>query len=358
MNNKFQFVRMETASFLNETIQSPNIKDGASSNSTILNKWIQSVRQDLITLTSRTNLLASRADRLDKAMNAQNSALLGQIQGAVATVNVVSGLSAVLADMHSSFYVDGSNTATIDYVYGEATLPVINKTNLLTETDVYGNLFVSDEVDISYSFNTNPQEQDYISDPEAIYMLRGEQSWVIQETNQPFYIRIKTPIQYQGLTPNVIEISPFPAFAMNIAEVSYQSIGNGFTNSWTPLDLTYLPGYNSSIGGGQVVKAGPIRIHLPSNTNVSSLRIKLVPQATIPCGLYALNMFNVQYDSNAVLAVKDPYSRTIKNLSLLGKDPSLLSTLTISKAGNVGTVYLSTTDSANTPVIQGIILNL
>ena len=358
MNNKFEFTRLETASFLNESIQAPKIKDGASSNSNILNRWIEAVRQDLITLTSRTNLLATRSDRLDRAMSAQSAALLSQVQNAVTTVNQASGLSSVLCSMHSSFFIQASQTtADIDYVYGQATLPVRNKTNLLLQNDVYGNFYVPDEIDIGYSFVTTPQEQDYTSDPEAIYMLRNEQAWIVAETNQPFYVKIKTPVQYQGLVPNLLELSPFPAFGMNITEIAYQAAGDGFTNAWIPLDLTYLPKYDAATEGGVIVKAGPIRVHLP-NVNIGQLRIKFEPQSSLPCGIYSLNMFNVQYDTSATLTVKDPYSRLINSTSLIGKDPSNLSTLTVTYSGNLATVYLTTTDTSVTPVIEGVIMNL
>lgn len=357
MENRFNRKTFESTEFLLEAVEKPKIKAGASASSNILNDYFDRLSKDLVLLASRGNYLARRADRIELAGAATSAALLASLQSVSTRVDSASAYNQVMADIHSSFYINTvSTTAELSYIFGQATLPVQGRTDLLTQTDVYGNKFVSPEIELSYAIKaTEPNALDYQVDPEAVFMIRDEQLWVLDATSTLFWVKLKAPLQYRGLIPNEMEIWPIPEFGVNILEIAYQGAGDSFSSSWTPLDLSYLPNYE--VTSGTIQMAGPIRLHLPG-VPISQIRIKIQPRGSVPIGIRKWKVYHTEYESSGTLVVKDPYSRTVGNTILSGKDPADLSLLTVTTLANQATINLTTTDSGKTPVITGVIMEV
>jgi len=361
--NRFDRNTFESVEFLIESAEAPKIKAGGSSSSNILNRFFTSLGQDISLLATRANILASRGSRIELGSAEQGGALQAQFVALSLKVDAASGYTKVLADLHSSYYIDTGSTTGIDlnYVFGQATLSVLSTTDLLVQTDVYGNNYVSPEVQFSYS--TTPASTvasmsitDFIPDPDGIFMLRGDQAWIVATAagQTKGYIRIKAPLQFRGLIPNVLEIYPFPAFSMKLNRVAYRVAGNA-EDTWTNLDLTYLPNYN---GATEVVDSfGPVRIHL-DNKPISEISIELDVTGTNVWGLKQLKLYHKEYDSSGTLVANDPYSRTIGDIALRGKDTSTLSTFSNTKTANAVSINVTSTDSAQTPVITGVIMDI
>ncbi len=358
MDNRFDRNTFEARDFLTESTETPKIKAGGSSSSNILNRYFNALAQDLALLATRTNILASRSSRLEKASMAQGGALSAAFQNVSSRVDAASGYDQVLADMHSSYYV-GTSTANINYTFGQATLPVLSTTDLLVMEDPYGNKYVSSEVVVSTSNSAVSSVSllsltDFVVQPDGIFMLREDQTLLLDKdgVNDQVWLRIKAPLQYRGLTPNVLELYPLPAFAMILKSVNYKRAGDS-DNVWYALDLSYLPGYTA----GVVERFGPVRLHLP-NEAISELLICFDISSVDVWGVKKLKLYHVEYDSSATLTVLDPYSRSIGNTVLRGKDPSSLSQLTVTTTVNQSQISLATTDSTSTPVITGVIMEV
>lgn len=360
MDNRFDRNTFESIEFLIESAEALKIKSGGSSNSNIFNRYFAALAQDITLLATRTNILATRSSRVEKGSSAQSGALLASFQSVSTRVDAASAYSQVLADMHSAFYIDGTSTATVEKTFGQATLPVLSQTDLLVQEDVYGNKYVSSEVQISYSTNASSSInsislESFVTDPEAIFMVREDQTW-IKDTDSAtkVWIRLKAPLQFRGLIPNVLEIWPFPAFGMTLDSVWIRQAGYS-TSNFQALSLAYLPKYNSTTG--KVDSFGPVRLHL-DNLPISEIAICLNVSAVDVWGLKKLKLYHTEYDSSTSLVVKDPYSRTVGDLVLRGKDPSALSQLNVTKVGNKATINIVTTDSTQTPVITGVIMSV
>lgn len=361
--NRFDRNTFESVEFMIESSESPKIKSGGSSSSNILNRFFAALGQDISLLATRANILASRSSRIEKGSAEQGGALQAQFTSLSSRVDAASSYSYVLADMHSTFYIDNGSENNVDfsYVFGQATLSALSTTDLLVQNDVYGNNYVSPEVQFSYSTSSASSVSvmsvtDFIPDPDGIFMLREEQTWLLDTgvTQTKGYIRIKAPLQFRGLTPNVLEIWPFPAFSMKLRKVSYRIAGDP-EDTWTHADLSYLPGYNSSTG--VIDNFGPVRLHL-NNRPISELVFEFDVSSSDVWGVKKIKLYHREYDSSGSFIVEDPYSRTIGDISLRGKDPTILSTFSNTKAGNQATINISSTDSSYTPVITGVIMQV
>lgn len=356
--DRFKRPTFEAPHFLLESIDAPKIKSGGSSSSNLLNRYHDVLAQDLGLIMARLNAVALRSDRIEQVVSASAAALLAQFQSLSTRVDQASGYTKVLCDLHQATYIDtGATSADLNYEFGQATLPVQSTVDLLTQTDVFGQVQVSNEVEVSYAIGANPATLDFLPDPEAIYMLREEQGWVLAPvpSGTTVWTKIKAPLQYRGLTPNVLELWPICPFTTDLVEVSYQLAGQSFTSSWTAVDLSYLPMYSASTA--RVGPMPPVRIHLP-NLALSQIRIKQISRMSTVWGWERIKIYHREYSNQGTLVVTDPYSRTISTPLLRGKDASTLSQLSTTTNGSSASVQLTTTDAAITPVITGLILNV
>jgi hypothetical protein len=197
---------------------------------------------------------------------------------------------------------------------------------------------------------------DFQNDIDGIFMLKQDQTWIkdVAVGQTKGFIRIKAPLQFRGLTPNVLEVWPFPPFGMKLRKISYREAGSP-EDTWTHLDLSYLPNYNTST---QVVDTfGPVRLHL-NNDPISELVIEVDVSSVEVWGFKKIKLYHREYDSEGTLIVKDPYSRTVGDVTLRGKDPSTLSTFPVTKTTNKASIEISSNDSMTTPVITGVIMSV
>lgn len=352
-----------STSFMLETPQAPKIKAGSSSSSDILNRYFTSLSQDLALLTTRTNILAERCQRVDSISTIQGAGYLNLFNSLTSRVNAASGQAQILADMFSAFYVDPSNQAQIDYVFGQCTLPVASSTDLIVSTDIYGNNYIGSNTQFLISETTSatglpPSVSSFQPDPEGLYMLRGDQSYVHknQLANTSVYVMVTVPLQYLGFNPNILEIWPLPIGVMDLTGIWYQQSGNSSTGGWINVDLSYLQGYNAS--SGYVNKLTPIRIHLP-NDSIGQFCFSFNLNGAQTWGLSQIKLKHNEYKSNANLIITDPYARTMGNVLLRGKDPvTKLSNLNVLTTANQSVITLDTVQSNYSPVITGIIIQI
>jgi hypothetical protein len=356
---------LESISFLVESSSYPKVKAGESSDSNLLNRFFKSVSQDISQLATRTSLLASYSNRLQNLAATQAGSIQAILSSLSTRVDTLVTSSLLFADMHSLTYIDVPNTtATVNKTFGQATLPILEQVDLLVQEDAYGNKYVSDNIKISYAINTGsePSATDFREEPSARDMLKDERAWVVTNNTtslQKIWVRLDFPFDFLGRQPNVLEFWPVPCFALNIEEVAYNSFGSSLTGDWTALDLSYLPGYSPSLYSNTFINnAGPIRLHLPTDVQVSSVRFKMtVRSGTSWWGLFKLKLYHFEYDDTANLVVKNPYGFSISEIYLKGKNPSELSALSKSIITNTATITLTSNDPSKTPVVTGVVVD-
>jgi hypothetical protein len=342
-----------------ESIEGPKIKAAASSSSDVLNRYFDAVAQDIALITTFTNNLSTKADRLQAITASQGAAYLNMFNNLSSRVDAASGYDQILVDMRSDSYINTvDTTATVNKTFGQATLPVSSTQDLLMHTDVYGNKSISDELEFSYLENTSstpPSNGNFQVAIDGLYMLREDQSWIRTSPSgsTQAFVKIKAPLQFRGLTPNLLELWPLPVGMLKLNGLWYQEAGVGSDGLWTAIDYSYITGYNTSTS--KIDNLGPIRVHLP-NTPIAQIALAFDVSSSLTWGIYKLKIYHNEYSSTGTLVVKDPYNRTVGDIVLRGKDPSDLSLLSVQKSSNEVQISLQSSDSSTTPVISGVIM--
>lgn len=355
---------LETVKFLIQSGGYPKIKSGQSSSSDILNRFNQALATDITNLAVRTSLVAENSSQTQAVTAVQAAAIAGLFASLNARTTTLQVSTMVWVDMHSSAYTETSNTAEVDYVFGQATLPILEDTNLLVQEDAYGDVFLPDDVKIYTAWTddgSDPSILDYTESTDARTMLTEQtawfQTWPGTDPNvTDFWLRIDFPFDFLGREPNVLEIWPLPAFGLTVKEVAYHQFGAVLASDWTALDLSYLPGYDETLYSNQYVNyAGPLRLHLPQ-TQISSIRIRVKATSQAAWGFWRIRLKHLEYEQTATLKVQNPYGLSVGSYYVKGKDPSDLAELSGSIASNVVSVSMSTDDPFLSPVITGVIL--
>lgn len=355
---------LEVIKFLIQSGGYPKIKSGQSSSSDVLNRFNEAVATDITNLAVRTSLVAENSSQTQAAMAIQSASLAGMFASLNARTDTLQVSTMVWVDMHDDMYVDPANTATIDQVFGQATLPILEDTNLLVQEDAYGDKFLPDDVKVFTAWTddgSEPSILDYTESTDARTMLTEETAWFqtwpgTDQNITDFWFRIDFPFDYLGREPNVLEIWPLPAFGLQIKEVAYHQFGASLSSNWTALDLSYLPGYDETLYSNQYVnQAGPLRLHLPQ-TQISSIRIRVKSTNQAAWGFWRVRLKHLEYNQTAVLKILNPYGLSVGSYYVRGKDPSDLAELSGSIASNVVSISMSTDDPFTSPVITGAIL--
>lgn len=351
--------RLESAVFVSETVEAPKIKGGGSSSSTVLNRYHDALAKEMAGLTLLTNEHASRSTRVADMAQAQAAATSGLFDSLSTRVDVLaSGSPLVLADLFGSRYVSsavGETTVEVNELFGQATLPIKGETDLLVQQDSKGDLVASSEVSLYYTYESSPTADKLIKSPEGMGMLLRRQAWLGKEA-RPVWIVLEAPLQYLGLSPNVLEIYPLPAFGMDVSSLSVELVDGG----WTSVDCSYLPRYTNAgayAGLNYIQRAGPLRIHLPGSP-VTRIRFRLHPLSGAPWGLYDLRVKAVEYEQSGSLTVLDPYGRAISEVTIRGKDPTTLANLVTDATSNKVRIELSSTTTKSSPVITGVVMRI
>lgn len=354
MSERFFRKTFDSVDFLIESVEKPKIKPGGSSDSNLLNRYFDALSRDISMLSTRANVLALKADRMDLGMASQANALNNILQALVSSVQAVSGLQSMFADLYTARFVDPSTTAHISHTFGQATLPVISSVDLWVQTDAYGTKYLTSDIQMSYAYGVNPGELDFklVSDPEDF--LKGDQIWISEPTSDFVWARFKTPLQYRGMPPTYFEVWPFPAFGVDIVSVRYQKFGDDVT--WYPLDLSYMPGFDPNTG--RVKLAGPVRI-FTDNQPTTAFKILMKPVNNTPWGFHKVRAVYEEYESTANLVLKHPFGKPISNIVLKGRNPNAeLPFLARSIVNDTVTIILASNSVTTTPVITGAILNV
>ena len=355
MNNSNTFTsKLAVTTALTDSLDAPKLKAGGASNSTVINRFHEAITKDISSLLVFINQLIFKASRIADATVTQGSSVSATITSLTSRVDALSSSANVLADLFTSYYVSttGSDTtATILPVFGQATLPITATQDLLFTQDSYGHPLTSDTLELSYSSAANPSNSDYVKSAEGVGMILRKGVWVINTPGSGVWVKLKAPLQYLGLNPNVFEIYPFPCFGTDISSIQVQYANQGLGGTWTDVDMSYLPGYDS--GSGKIVGAGPLRIHL-DGTPITQIRFKMTPKGAYNPGLYNLRVLSVQYAQSASLTVQDIVGRTIAGVTILGKDQTALSALPVTGSGTKTRVDISSPNTYFSPVITGI----
>jgi hypothetical protein len=346
--------KLKTNTFIIESVDQPIIKAGGSSSSTLLNRYHSSIVDDLVALNITNNQLGIQSIRISETFNAQSQAINPLLASLSARVGVLaSGSPLVLADFYSAKYVSSDpleTVAEIDKVFGQITLPVLKETDLLVDQDSFGNFFTSDEVNLSFSYEDNPDTAVFIDSSDAIKMLLREQVW-LGTLSAPVWIKLTAPLQFLGLNPNVLEIYPLPSWGTDISNIQYQ-IG-GIDQPWVDADVSYLPRYKAT--NNKLANCGPIKIHLPGDP-IYQIRFKITPNTDLLWGLYNIRVISKQYSQTGKITLQDPYSRNINGITVRGKDPQDLAQLSNSTSTGKLTINLSSDSVYKTPVITGVVM--
>jgi len=357
-NNNFNN-NLKTTGILVDSIDYPKIKSGGSSSSSVLNRFHDLITKDIGSILVYLNRMVDRSTRIADASSAQSAALNAPLTSLNSRVDtLLDDSSFVMADFFTSNYIStsGSDTvADVSSLFGYVTLPITSSTNLLLHTDSYGNNQVSSEVQLSYTTQAVPQNYDFVNSSNGLDMLLRKNVWLIDAPGRAAWIKIKAPLQYLGLNPNVLELYPFPAFGADIESVQYQRAGAGLGGEWVDVDISYVPGYNT--GTQKIEAAGPLRIYLEGEP-ISQIRFKMTPKGDYRFGLYDVKVLSNSYSQSGTLTVKDPDSRTIDGLTIYGKDPEDLANLSTSLTANKARIELVSTSTYKTPVINRVVLSL
>ena len=349
--------RLESVSVVVESTESPKIKAGASSSSALLNKFHDAIRRDISSLVVFANQLSTKVSQFANTTVAQSSGVNSAVNDLVTRINALeTSVSSICCSFFNSRYISAipiEVDAEVDTVFGYITLPKQSSTNLLVQYDSFNNLIMSNEIKFAFSYDADPLTGNFIEDVSGLTMLLRKDFWSATRSAD-IWVRLKIPIQYSGLNPNVIEIFPLPCFSQDLKEVRVRPLNSTLSDLVT-LDLSYVPTYDA--GSSSVPNMGPVKLFV--DEPFSEVFIRLSPKdSTVYPGLYNLKIVSETYDQTGFVNVIDPNGRNFTGVTLYGKDNIELAALPISGSGSKIRVDLSSIDSFKTPVITKIIGDL
>lgn len=359
---------MKSINFQLGSANLPKIRTGGSSDTNTLNRYFQALSEDMATITYEFLDLIEVNQDLKIFADLQANGFQNVLTSIESRVASITPTGQVLADPSSTNYIHGSNTASLSGKYGQATLPIATSNDLLFYQDVYGNNYVPENIRVVWDIVTkgtdpilNASEPAWEYDDSIERAILGTGPWIrnfshsSSASNSTIWIKIELPFRYQTQRPNVLEFIPLPVFSHKLIGVYYSSSINEVSSNWVKVDTDYLLGYNPDIYGNEYVNnVGPTRLFLP-NTDISSIMIGFRLSSAGYYGLSSINLKHVTFDTNAEYVVQNPYGN-ISGISILGKDPNDLATLSQSINTNSATITLGTADPSETPVITGVIM--
>ena len=351
------------ASLLQETIATPKLRSGGPSSSGLLNNFLLSIKRAMSMITSevvdcsdQARVFASLVATTNKGLSQAVTSLQSQVAG------LTSGSSA-LADLYlCQSVIPGASTCDINPRYGQATLPVNSRVNVLTINRGQGEppaipsslqILYAKTIQTSFAGVTPPSDPLFSEDPYWVYAVDGreETGWVVTDSS-PYHvvwIEIRLPNSVSNAySCNELEFIPSSPFSMQLFSVLVEQVGVG----WQSLDFSYLSGYNAT--DNYIPALGPSRLCF-SQTNATRFRIGLMVSGT--WGFQKIAVNSAQYQSSAVLATNfSSYSPgTIQTIQLYGKNPQTLSYFQNSLSGDqVTTTLIPTSSNSETPVISGV----
>lgn len=337
----------------------PSIRPGESSSSEVLNNFFKACNSDIASLIRLNNRLATAASNIYSILPYQETGANALLAALSARVSSLSLTGQALVSLHSSANIVSSDTTvTINNMFGQATLPITNTTDLLVYHDLAGDTYtVGGGRVFSAVKSTTPSDSDWTYYDLSENFLVDDVPLIVSTLSptgaQTGWIRLDLPDLINSLPVNVIEIYPIPAFNYHIESIEYQSYDAAATSTWTALDIAYLPGYAPSLYSNTYVNnAGPIRL-LTSEIYPRSIRIKVRFTAPLVWGLAKLKLKHHDYDKSGILKIQNPNGSNIGTTVVRGQGNNL-SLLTKVASTSYLTVTLNKIDSMPTPVITGI----
>lgn len=348
----------QSVEFIDPDLQKPKIQSGGPSDSNLLNRYFNSLTNDVLNINTRLNELALRGNRISNICSASGTGLTSTIAGLVASVDAINTTTQVYIDLFSSWGVDVSSTALQNKIYGQFTLNETSSKNLLVNTDINNDLYLLSDVSISYTMTSGtsiPAPETFYKDIEALYMLTRNQTWMIDTTGQNYlWVKIQAPMNYLSLYPNCMEVWPVPMNVSDLYRVYTKAAGAATTGTFDSVDLSYLPFYDNPSSSAKNI--GPFRLFL-ENTPLTEILMCFKLNGLSNFGLNRFTLTHKEFEASSSITIKDPFSRTITGSpTLKGKNPSGLSLLNVTPVGAQYQITLTTSNSALTPVISGFII--
>ena len=334
-------------------IETPNldvIKAGGPSSSKLLNKLRDNLVSDASTLDDRTAATTTDLSKANSVFNNQLTSLASRISSIDARIPSVS--DRWLVDFFTNDFIHSTNAATINTVYGQATLPILSSQEKLVGKDSRNNVWLPDSTRVEYAEQTTtPNEQDWLLDDnyKLSLDLRTDTAWFKDRgSTGTVWVRIQVPPNLNAnKKSNAIIIHPFPVLHYDLASVEYRNPAG----TWTSADLTHILGWSS--GDSKVVGVGNVRIFI-AETQVTELRIKL--ETTNHWGFAKLSLQQIEFSPTATL-VTDFTSFSpgvIGSVVVNGKDQDSLAFLTTAIASDLVSVELTRSLQNTSPIVTGI----
>lgn len=333
-------------------VEAPHVdvfKAGGPSSSELLNRLRDSLITDVVAQHERQDNLDAKISMANEIFNVALSALSTRFQSLSARLpDRPSG--AWLIDFFTNDFIHSTNTAAIDTIYGQATLPILSQTEKLVIIDTQGEVAVPKAAQVHYSYkSTTPDETDWLTDDNSIYALDQKNDtawWRNRASSGAVWIRVQVPANLNAnKNANAILLHPYPPLSFDLHSVEYKNPAG----VWTGADLSYLEGWD----GSKVAWFGNIRIFI-SPSQITELRIKVA--SANYWGFSKLSLKQIEFSPQATLVVNsvsyDPPS--ISRVNLQGKDSDALSYLASTVNGFVISAALTQLSAGSSPIISAV----
>lgn len=356
---------MRSKRFQTGSQQSPKIRTGGSSDSNTLNRYFESVTFDILSMAADIDLLESRVTDLNSFGQLQLDALnsvFNSIETRIQVMSSGSHIEDVFVDMAGSYNIDLGTTALRDQRVSQATLPILSSTDLLKFSDVYGNMYIPEDIKLKYGFSNDSSLPEFYMSSKSNAALLGTRPWLLSwptgytANETTLYFKLECPIKYEGLAPNVLEFTLLPSFLGQLSVLGYHSSLSPLSADLTPIDYSYITGYNTALyGNSNINQVSKVKVYLPKE-DIGSIVIGFTLPAEGVWGIADVSLKHIQFEETADLIVTNPFG-DIDSVYLKGKDENTLSDLPISINSNTATISLSTFDPFFSPIVTGVVIS-
>lgn len=351
-----------TAKNILASATNPTIAYGGQSSSTALNQINSNLRSDLLALDSDIAAAELELARNRALMSCQSSAFGAALSHLASDLDYIRANmgSKVRVDLYDGRYVDNTaTTASIDNVFGQATLAVSGQSDWLVARDLENNVWIPKNTKIRYACNNDghiPDDTlDYSEDEQFTYALDGDPGtmWVQEKTDSHIFLDIQVPIETTTNTmANTLILRPFPVFCHDLVSIDIIS-QSGNVQTIGVDRLKYLPGYN----GTTVSTIADTRIFFPP-TQVARVRVHMQAGNFPYWGFSEIALKTTTFQATNSLVfdlnpLKGSYTQSPK-LTLHGSDDIALAKIIPSIDNFKATYSLAQQADGYTPVITAV----
>ena len=189
---------LQTALPLIATPTTDPIIAGGPSSSTNLNILRDALVGDIAELDRRTADTAGRISMAQSILTNQANAIAARFAGLVNQLPFTTGRW--LADFYVNQFLDAQNTAEVNTLYGQATVPVLSAQEKLFGFDSRNRVWVPVGTGVQYAYTgTAPQETDWVPDDGSVNALdvRADTAWwQTRPTSGNVWIRVLLPASW------------------------------------------------------------------------------------------------------------------------------------------------------------------